>query len=471
MKKILLASIALIAVLAACSKENSVVKPVDKGLTFTVSTEGVKTILEGEDKVCWLPDDMISICGIPYRIQEIKEDQSCAIFEKMDPGLPDPEPWDGKYIAVYPVTLGSYPEIQLPQEQYYNHPNSLSAVSPMYAESESTDLVFTNVCGILSLVVKGTGTVKKVEVKDAEKCLWGSCAINDGAAEITYEEEDEIKEHLSGVVLNCSEGVELSEDWETVFLVALPVGEYSNLSFVFYNDADTPCEFCLRSEATAVITKNTIYPIHVSVTFPNPGLEVGSFSVGEGKQVIFSTGNLYTVAEMDNTPVIENYLYSNAYIYGRYAHQLPWNDWGNHYFEQTGEEGWRMLTSAEWKYLLEERQTSGPRYLNATETPVVVSGVKYYGLLIFPDDYSGDAGIETYTWAKMQRLGIAFLPATGCDYIPAGDGVRKYGRYWAGDDINVYMACNMAFGPSGVSAHNAFGKYAGYAVRLVHDIE
>lgn len=470
MKKLILASIAIIAVLAACKKEVPVVDSANSGLKFTVSTENVKTTLESGDKVCWQPDDIISICGVDYKIAAIHDDASIATFEKVDPGMPDPEPFEGKYRAVYPVTLGSGSELQLPEHQTYLPGNSLSAVSPMYAESETTDLVFTNICGILELAVKGTGTVTKVEVKDAEKCLWGSCAINDGAAEITYNNPDDIKEHIGGVVLDCISEIKLSEDDPTMFRVALPAGEYSNLSFVFYNETGAPCEFCLKPESTAVITKNTIYPINVSVAFNNTGLEVGRFSVGEGRQVVFSSGNLYT--EELGTPNIENYIYSNAYVYGRYRHQLPWQDWGSYYENYTGQK-WRVLTSAEWKYLLEKRPmaTDGPRYLNATETPIVVSGVKYYGLLIFPDDYSGNAETETYTWAKMQRLGIAFLPATGCDYLSTEDGAKKYGRYWAADYLDGNLAYNISFGPSGVSAYNAFSMKAGYAVRLVKEIK
>ena len=99
MKKYLFASLAAIAVLAGCSKEMNTPEPQEKGLTFTVSTEEVKTVLEEGDKVTWQSTDQISICGVHYRVAEIKEDASCAIFEKVNPSDPDPVPSDGKYRA------------------------------------------------------------------------------------------------------------------------------------------------------------------------------------------------------------------------------------------------------------------------------------------------------------------------------------------------------------------------------------
>lgn len=468
MKKYLFASLAAIAVLAGCSKEMNTPEPQDKGLTFTVSTEEVKTVLEEGDKVSWQETDQITVCGIYYKVAEIKEDASCAVFEKVNPSDPDPVPSDGKYRAYYPAGIDT--EMKLPQVQSYVAPNSLAAVSPMYAESETTDLVFTNICGLLELVVKGQGTVSRIDVKDAEKSLYGPFTVNEGAAQVDYDTEEEEKEHLDGISLNCGDGVYLSTDNAAAFRIALPVGEYSQLSFIFYSDAQVPCEFCLKPETSVTISKNTIYPVNVNVEFSASGSNTGTFTVGEGRRVTFSTGNL-TVDE--GIPFIEDYFMNNEYVYGRFTHQMGWQDFSEKYKEIIGEE-WRMLSSTEWQYLLEKRQmvsSSAPRYLNATDGPVVISGVKYYGLLIFPDDYDGNAETETYTWAKMQKLGIAFLPATGCDYLSAEDGRAKYGRYWAADEINGQFACSMAFGPAGVNSYNAFGKSAGYNVRLVMDVE
>lgn len=469
MKKYLFTLLAVIAVLAGCSKEKNMPEPQDKGLTFTVSTGEVKTVLEEGDKVAWQETDRITVCGIYYKVAEIKEDASCAVFEKVNPSDPDPVPSEGKYRAYYPAGIAA--EMKLPGEQSYIAPNSLAAVSPMYAESETTNLVFTNICGLLELVVKGRGIVSGIDVKDARRSLYGPFTVSGGTAHLNYDTEEEEKEHLDGISLNCGDGVSLSADDAVVFRIALPAGEYSNLSFIFYSDTRVPCEFCLKPETSATISRNTIYPVNVKVEFSAGESTTGTFTVSEGRKVTFSTGNL-TVDE-GGIPFIEDYFMNNGYVYGRFTHQMGWQDFYAKYRETIGQE-WRMLSSAEWQYLLEKRQmasSSAPRYINATDGPVVISGVKYYGLLIFPDDYSGNAQTQTYTWAKMQRLGIAFLPATGCDYLPEEDGRAKYGRYWAADEINDLFACNIAFGPSGVSPYNCFGKSAGYNVRLVQDVK
>ncbi len=174
------------------------------------------------------------------------------------------------------------------------------------------------------------------------------------------------------------------------------------------------------------------------------------------------------------------------------------SDWGRYaassgypiYYNGTvSSASWRVLTGAEWKYLID----------NGTWGLATINGM-YKGMVILPDailinngtDYaywttpdgcsftSGKAlgyNTNTYTleqWAQMESAGAIFLPVTG---YRNGIDVNDYnavGYYWASDGSLTSKAYNLYFGydeddEAWYVTRNQTLHQIGYAVRLVSD--
>ena len=156
-------------------------------------------------------------------------------------------------------------------------------------------------------------------------------------------------------------------------------------------------------------------------------------------------------------------------------------DWGK---TIDGNENWRLLTSDEWKYLLETRSTSfGPdkRY---TYVYLATRGV--YGLMIFPDHYiwpsdigtqtfifnraSSEAHVDDRTFYALLDAGAVFLPAAG---IRGGSVVLNnyMGAYWSTTPADSEKAHYMCFSPEYVLPQDISSRSQGCSVRLVKECE
>ncbi len=255
------------------------------------------------------------------------------------------------------------------------------------------------------------------------------------------------------------------------------------------------------------------------------------FSVAEGRQVLFSNGNLqyqaststwrfaehqYDFIGKDNEKISKTYsgwidlfgwatsgydhgavnwqpwsgnkdTQSNAlhYAYGKATCHL-YNvdgraDWGYNAISNgdNRENQWRTPSKEEWVYLLFVRNTSsGVRFAKAC-----VDGVD--GLLLLPDNWkvvaynlnsvndgSVDYKTNAITLADWQRVvepaGAVFLPAAGARTI---DGVYEDSAYYHSSSAGVGDAFWMAFGKGSVFINCNGHRGDGLAVRLVRDVE
>lgn len=123
-------------------------------------------------------------------------------------------------------------------------------------------------------------------------------------------------------------------------------------------------------------------------------------------------------------------------------------DWGDYCGDPTGNSyHWYTLSEDEWLWLIGNKNNANPgvncregnRFLNAQ---ITANSKNYYGLIIFPDGYSGGIGsyscnnYETRTnvsaddWSSMEAVGAVFLPAASDrsgDHVMSDDGT---GHYW-----------------------------------------
>ena len=254
------------------------------------------------------------------------------------------------------------------------------------------------------------------------------------------------------------------------------------------------------------------------------------FSVGEGKQVLFSKGNLqyqattktwrfaehqYDVIGKDNEKISETYpgwidLFgwaTSGYDHGAVNYQ-PWSgnkdtksnalhwaygdvsynlydetgraDWGYNAISNGGnQEGqWRTPRKEEWMYLLFVRNTaSGVRFVKA-----VVNGVN--GLVLLPDQWQAATyQLNSVNMAKMnytnnvisladwqqvlEPAGAVFLPVGGARTI---DGIFEIGTCQT-SSVGCEDSFELLFGTDDIFLRATGHRGDGLSVRLVRDVE
>ena len=289
------------------------------------------------------------------------------------------------------------------------------------------------------------------------------------------------------------------------------------------------CAYASNGQGTSYGSEKNFYYGSVPV-----GAIKGVFSVGSGKKVYFSQGNLQYRASDGRWKFAEHqYDYigeSNSNISSTYSNYIdlfgwgtsgwnsgavcyqPWStstslsdyypggsytnnltgsyanaDWGvyNAIYNGGNQAGqWRTLTggsNGEWKYIFDTRSTSsGIRYAKAQ-----VAGVN--GVILLPDDWStsyyslsstnqSDANYSSNTitasqWITLEQHGAVFLPAAGHRYGTSVYDVGSYGNYWSASYSNSSSAYYLIFYSGSLNPSNYESRRLGKSVRLVAPAE
>ena len=301
-------------------------------------------------------------------------------------------------------------------------------------------------------------------------------------------------------------------------LYGTPIESIDSLTYDEMEDVDTL--HLLLPRTLIKVVHDTVY-IHDTVYVETdcggegdtPSASVGVFSVGEGKQVTFSKGNLqYHPAnnEWRFAPSQLDYIgeaNSNcSATYNGWLDLFGWStsatnfgvstsennadyigsfiDWGTNKIGNDAPNTWRTLTYNEWAYLLNTRT-------NASDLRGIaqVNGVN--GLIFLPDTWvcpesvtfkSGFhssngvdyyAAYQTFTadqWSKLEAAGAVFLPAAGYRYGSNVSYVQNYGDYWSATGNFGSLAYSLYFDSDEARMANN-NRYDGQSVRLVKDIE
>lgn len=425
---ITLAALAAAFLFCACQKENTTGSE-GTGLVFTASLDDVvKTTLGTDGKVLWEAGDEISINGKIYRTAD--GGSATATFTAVSD---EAAPVEGKYKAFYPASAAgmSMPNVQM---------NGGLGNAPMYAESEGTNLSFTNLCGILELRIKGSKTVKNILLSSSSMTFSGKYSLSevDGAmAAVTGTSKN-------GVVLDCGEGVALTSEG-TVFRIAAPAGKYQKLKILVTATDESTCQ--VQSSSDIVVTRSHIKPVAFSASTFAPFELSGVFTVNaSGKKVKFSRGLMYWEGLQDKFCVEPNQYFSipaeldgasgngwAGYEGGVHISFFPWtsnvaNAKTKYYYAPTATtgqffacnggavEGWTILSADEWEYLMTKRTVNGgtgkdKAFRGNKDKRISVSGSSFSGIFIYPDNYSGAYNEDT--WDKVHAAGIVYLPACG----------------------------------------------------------
>ncbi len=246
----------------------------------------------------------------------------------------------------------------------------------------------------------------------------------------------------------------------------------------------------------------------------------GLFSVGEGKQVVFSRGNLQYQANGDFWRFAEhqfdfvgnkaegnvNYAFdkcNNAAIdryndcwidlfgwgTGKEAYRATeelidygtFDDWGSNTILNGGilNDGWRTLDWEEWFYLFVTRPNAENLRGQATVN-------KVHGYILLPDNWELPKKLSftpnpnnwtsnTYSasqWAQMEKNGAVFLPAGGFRSGNDLNVVGMFGFYWSSslfNDLSTGDARDIFFSEKRIGPRDHEKRFYGLCVRLVLD--
>ena len=493
MKKIFMMLPLFVAILmTGCSSDdafesNAPVKPIGDSefITFSAGIDVDENRITYDEnngrKVYWEESDEITVIDkngatYTYKVSSIDENNpTIARFASAeeDRGLTE-DVLPAK--AYYSKTLLDDGKLILPATQVFANGENISNVTPMYAEVTTMNINeparFYNICGLLRINLKGaeeSTDIKRITIT-ADKPLSGEFEIPDSEvipiAVVTASGN-------KGVTLECNDPITLSTSEDKSFYIAVPQGEYSHFCVTAYSSGDIPRTYLkpLKAGQKLSITRNTRYNMTYTIDYAEQDpLLPGVFSVGEGKSVQFTRGNLYRTSsdnkfhieshQYDIKPTLDEYNESGtswdethiSHFYWRDKNSMaksyvgtrqvfipsPWKantliDFCfNDNVDVDGRTDLRVLEgcasgststeigSNEWDYLFNSREAAGKvkagySYKDAIVNDVTIGGKVYKGLFIYPDYYSGPAvGTEgANTWIDINKRGIVFLPAAG----------------------------------------------------------
>ena len=317
-------------------------------------------------------------------------------------------------------------------------------------------------------------------------------------------------------------------------LYGTPVAGMDSLTYSKMEDVDTL--HLLLPRTLVKVVHDTVY-IHDTIYVETncggeddtPSAGIGVFSVGEGKTVSFSKGNLQYMQSTNTWAFAENQwdiIGTDNVIGGSVTSDPTWGDskegtaladkvdlfgwstsannfgvststssddysgsfvdWGTNKIGNDAPNTWRTLTAIEWNYLQYDRT-------NAIDGVAQVNGVN--GLIFLPDNWTCPAGVtfksgfhssfgpeyyaayQTFTaeqWSKLESAGAVFLPAGGRRYGSDVYDVQYYGLYWSSTDwssteYNGLYAYRLYFNSDGTGMYGG-DRYYGHSVRLVKDL-
>lgn len=509
MKKIyiILSFCAVAALFVSCQKDNLT------GSTFTATIEQcndskTKTALDGSI-LNWEAGDQVVIMNdrvTAFGIYSAREGGSTTTTFIHQPNLgidiSDPEascydeyyyPENGDdfyYMAIYPADIVDMNAggALLPATQVTTD-GTLHGF-PMFAQSQTRDLRFKNVFGLLKIhLYKPETSITSISVT-ADRVINGLFVIDNnvdwssvGVPSLRYAEDGS---GTNTVTLQCGTGngisIDNNGDGKDFYIYLPPASDYSNLTINMTNSEGGFCSLTSSASVTIPIIRSQYTTIELSDNDLNFIEIEGLFSVAPGQYVKFSSGNLqyspsntawrFAPTQIDmigelnynyftgTTPTTDwidlfswgsdNPLIASADIVNDYG---TFYEWGNNV---TG--GWRTLTNAEWNYLIFDRPGAANKVGGAT-----IAGVK--GLILLPDSWSLPAGCSftpgfgynnfynTNVYnnlnviTAMQEAGAIFLPAAGAllgstgedwiysnsmEYNPDWDTNTSSGQGWAG---------------------------------------
>jgi len=422
MKKIIALSIAALAILASCKKENqNAPLTLEEQLGFEIKStfeativndaadvnapkdgKGTMAHLDGENYVCWNDTDKISINGITHQTTIAAIDQTNMTVNFYG-SVEVPLGTDNKYHAFFPAGIQSTTEYNkgtLPAYQTFSYEGAISL--PMYAvaTAPSHALAFHNLCSILEITIPAGIEANKIEIT-ADECLAGSFEIDANGVLNMTETADSYKKLTinagstpwrSGNTIKCA----IPGRTQDASNADATANFYHNMKItIFKTDGST----MVRSKAQFKVKPSQIYKMTIGLkakaadAFVKAGSNMAAFSVSATQQVYFTSGNLVSVND-GNTYISPCQTdYPNVYEAGHVAHYYWYTTLADAAKEGRGGAGssstlfccasgyqvkdfngntiqsgnLRLLSNTEWAYLLGVKIYSGNNHSTMCE--------------------------------------------------------------------------------------------------------
>ncbi|MBO7604281.1 MAG: hypothetical protein J6S97_07695 [Bacteroidales bacterium] len=225
------------------------------------SNPGTRTALT-DGQVLWSEGDCISVfntacpAGEQYAITPGDGGKNQASFTGTDIGV-------GPWYSLYPHSGdASFNDgalsFSLPGVQLYSDGGFGQGANPMVAVSASNNLYFKNICGLLLVPLKGSGTVKSITItSSSQEALWGSAKVNMGYSDIPELEMTQVpdEEHKS-LTLDCGEGLTLGEEALNFYFV-IPPGALTGGFTITVSD-NTGHQFSKQTSSSIGILRSTL---------------------------------------------------------------------------------------------------------------------------------------------------------------------------------------------------------------------
>lgn len=236
-----------------------------------------KTVMDENNNVLWSEEDQLvafmgTTLGIKYQIKEQYVGTSTGGFSKIEEQGNDDDLESGQEIdhnvVLYPHSTSvwcmkndsntpaqSYKlNVVLPETQVYEENSFGIGAFPMIAVSTDNKLTFRNICGGLKLQFKGVDKIRSIRLEGLgnEKISGKSTVVgyvNGSAPSITMADNDKSYTH---VILDCGEGVQLSETTPTTFIIAVPPVEFASGMKITVTDTDGLSKTLTNSSANTI---------------------------------------------------------------------------------------------------------------------------------------------------------------------------------------------------------------------------
>ncbi|MCQ2141909.1 MAG: hypothetical protein MJY83_06135, partial [Bacteroidales bacterium] len=349
---------------------------------------------------------------------------------------------------------------------------------------------FKNLCGLLRLTLKGSGTIKKIRIID-DAPLYGEIAriADDGSAVLKSAGLSEY-----ALTHDCGAGVDLSADG-TNFYIPMPQGDYDGIKIEITDRLDRTITKTLKAGKILNITRSKITPVSLTLAgfevdpLPDGALS-GAFTVSSsGRRVFFSRGNLYWdgdsfefEAHQYDSPdkwkpdhvsfyywsVTASYAYNSTYTNEVSPEDVLFTNDPNHpekpnkNFTVNNVTGaFRTLSNDEWHYLITKHDV---KYVTINDRK---------GYVIAPDGVKLDPAKESYSEIELVSDNLVFL---GCNGLRRWDATHFYndlGYYWSSsiDKSDNSHALSLSINnneiKTGVSLNRADERAC---IRLVTDV-
>lgn len=309
--------------------------------------------------------------------------------------------------------------------------------------------------------------------------------------------------HCDGVVLTAE---------AILFYIVVPVKDWANgmRVEVYDNDGDI---ILMKEKAGEIIFSATDAMVMPALQTRERGKRIGVFSVGNGKYVSFSQGNLQYIQSTKTWQFAENqweYIGEENLKDGTLADKIDlfgWSsdnvatafgistsmnkadyqgnfvDWGVNWICCDAPNSWRTLSKEEWDYLISRRPNA-----EQLRTKGSVNGMG--GVILLPDNWICPTGysiakvndnenlqldVNNYSqadWSILEDGGAIILPAAGVRYENGALLVQDtniFGGYWTCTSKDMQQSYCYNFHIQNCSYVDYSYHEYGRSVRLVHD--